>query len=477
MDRLLACVVVPRLPQKPLCIGRDKEVETVAKAVVSTERLPTSILGPPGVGKSTIALAALYYRGVIRTFARRRFVVRCDVAQSSGALAGAIAQTLGLGPGARPDERVFAELERNPAVLVLDNLETSWEADRRGTEAFLRNLAGIGKTALVVTLRGLERPLGINWRDAVNVQPLSPPHSREAFLKIAGSKHAADPNLGGVLEAVDHLPLAVTLLAYLAQSEPNLESLSKLWHERRTASLKRAGAEDRLSSMERSLDLSIQSPRMTDDARRMLSLLALLPGGIGWTDFDALLPGVGREAARTLRSVGLAYDLDNRLRALAPLREHVNRYYPPSVEDRDRAVEFYVTLAGTIDPTSGWEGTIAQGRELPAEEANIEEMTGLYSKHAAPVSALRITGRVVNVARTLGVGSPGRLEDRLRSAGVVAALVERLRDDQLWEEEADALCSAGGVAVPDLEEAIARGDWLLRRRAKRVLEEIQRVAS
>src|SRR5262249_41257292 len=119
----------PGLPQRPLCIGREKQIEAVLRGVLSRRRLPVPVLGSPGIGKSTVTLAALHRPRVVRAFPTRRFFVPCDIAQSGEALAAAIAYTLGLGLGPHPERRVIAELDHTPAVLVLDNLETPWEAD------------------------------------------------------------------------------------------------------------------------------------------------------------------------------------------------------------------------------------------------------------------------------------------------------------------------------------------------------------
>ncbi len=51
-----------------------------------------------------------------------------------------------------------ARLGQGPAAVVLDNAETPWEAKVLDTEELFAALAGVDGVALVVTLRGNERP-------------------------------------------------------------------------------------------------------------------------------------------------------------------------------------------------------------------------------------------------------------------------------------------------------------------------------
>ncbi len=209
----------------------------------------------------------------------------------------------------------FVSLERGPALLVLDNTETPWDGDRLPTEELLAQLAAVPKLALVASIRGEQRPLGTPWREAIRVGPLDLPAAREAFLAVAGERYRNDPDLEWLLEAVDRLPLAVTLLAYQAEGEPDLAGLRRRWTEERTNLLRRDEGGQRLTDLEISLELSIQGPRMTEPARRLLSLLGVLPDGIARGDLPALLPKGSDAAAATLRKIGLALPDGPRLRA------------------------------------------------------------------------------------------------------------------------------------------------------------------
>jgi hypothetical protein len=136
--------------------------------------------------------------------------------------------------------------------------------------------------------------------------------------------------------------------------------------------LKRGASENRLLNLGASLELSIKGPRMTDPARRLLSLLGLLPDGIACGDLEKLLPGAGNAAAATLRQVALALDEARRLRMLAPIREHVSAHHPPPPEDLATAVDHYSRLANELGPKVGREGGAEAVAGLAAETADID---------------------------------------------------------------------------------------------------------
>lgn len=137
--------------------------------------------------------------------------------------------------------------------------------------------------------------------------------------------------------------MTIELLAYLTEGEKNLAGLWEQWTEQRTTLLRhRAGGPD--LNAEVSFVLSINGRRMTDEARRLLSLLGVLPDGIAQDDLNALLPGAGEEAAATLCAVGLAFDEEARLRVPEAVRDHVRAEYAPRPDDLVRAAAHYYRL-------------------------------------------------------------------------------------------------------------------------------------
>jgi tetratricopeptide (TPR) repeat protein len=404
----------PRLPARPRCFGREREVRELAEALCN-DSLPVPVLGPAGAGKTTITLAALHEQQIANLFGNRRWFVRCDGATGRDSLVGAIARVLC--PEAVPplEPKIFLDLEESPAVLALDNFETPWERDTAAVEELLTEFAAIPGLALVVGLRGEQRPYGPSWREAIHAGPLDPESARSAFLAVAGERFQNDPALDPLLLDLDGLALAVVLLASQAEGEPDLSVLRLRWQERRTALLRRAGARDRQHSLEVSLGLSIDSPRMTEEGRRLLSILGLLPEGAAREDLEVLLPEYGDEAAAVLRKIGLVFDQGSRIRMLAPVREHVRQSYPPQPEDFDRAVDHYMALARLSEKIGGEQGADAAQRLRP-EVGNLEPMILAGLERSDPVQAIQAALAYADIVRFTGLGGLMLLESALRVA-------------------------------------------------------------
>jgi hypothetical protein len=95
-----------------------------------------------------------------------------------------------------------------------------------------------------------------------------------------------------------------------------------------------------LTNLELSYELSLTSQRVTPNARRFLSPLALLLDGLACDDLTTVLPVHGGAAATALRQTGLVFDEARRLRMLSPLCQYVQCQYPPQTDDLERSVQF-----------------------------------------------------------------------------------------------------------------------------------------
>ncbi len=404
-----------RFPGKPRCFGRDDEVRDLVETLLQISPPPTPILGGPGVGKTTITLAALHERRVADRYKARRFFVRCDSATTREALVSEIARAVGIEPGNNPEASLFQALEVGPTALALDNAETPWESATTPVEDLLSSLSSVSGLALVTSIRGDQRPLGPPWRSTIRVGPLGLEAARDAFLAVAGESFRTDPDLDQLLEAVDRLALAIVLLAHEAEGEPSLSNLWERWRENRTTLLRHADGKERLTNIEVSLDLSMNGPRMTPAARRLLSVLAFLPDGVAHEDLEVLMPGEAGKAAAVLRKVGLGLDQGNRLRVLAPVREYVRGKQEPEAEDLDRAVDHYLKLAGK-GALLGWPGGAEASRKLVQELGNLDSMISKGLERAASEPAILAARDLGRFVRFSGWGSREGLERAIAAA-------------------------------------------------------------
>jgi tetratricopeptide (TPR) repeat protein len=436
--------LVGQLPARPRVFGRADELRRLTNNMLAKQPRPTPVLGPPGIGKSAICVAALHRPRVADRFSNRRYFVRCEGARSAAVVLPMIASSLGLQFGSDdPLPQVVAMLGRAPAVLVLDNADTPWEADAEKTVDLLKQLAAVPGLALVASIRGRQRPPGIPWCESILVQRLRLDDARKLFLDVAGRRYGTDTNLDALVSAQDGVPLTITLLARLAEGEPDLRGLWKRWTERRG---KDRGEGDQLSA-ETSFEVSINSTRTTPEARQLLTLLGVLPDGISHLDLDTLLPGAGEPAASSLRKVGLASDEDQRLRTLAPIRDYVHDRYKPSASDLKRAVTHYRSLGAQLGARAGAVGGAEASERLSAEMGNVDKMLH-QGFQDDPIPSIRAAISIASFMRFSGLGTTHLLES-------ARAAAHRIGETDL---EARVLKGIGHVALvrSDYEEAVAR---------------------
>jgi len=424
------------LPVRPDLVGRDDEVASLVAAWLATPPEPVAVAGAPGIGKSTICLAALHDGQVEQRFGKRRWFIRCDGATSAAALLSGLAAELGVtgdGPGGVTDQ-VCAALADGLSVVVLDNFETPWTADPLPTEDLLRTIAAVPQVGLAVSSRGTGRPAGPRWRDFAMISPLPLAEARRLFLAVAGAGLAADPRLDGLLGELDGVPLAVELMAYAAQGQDDLAEVAARWRAERTAMLERMGGTSRELSVAVSVEASVTSALMTAPAARLLSLLGVLPDGIARDDLTELLPDGGLAAADVLRKLGLAFGEGDRLRTLAPVREHVATAHPPEPADLSNAVSHYTQLAYMTGRQVGRrEGAQAITR-LQADTGNI---TAMLERAAAGGWAGELADAMYGLAeywRYTGFTQPALLSMAERA---IAANGTALQQAQTWRALAD----------------------------------------
>ncbi|KAJ7166808.1 hypothetical protein C8R46DRAFT_266749, partial [Mycena filopes] len=322
------------LPAKPQIFhGRESELNHIMEGLAQ-DSPRIAILGGGGMGKTSLARAALHHAETCARFPNR-FFVSAEASTTGVELAALIGLHLGLEPGqniAKSVVRHFAK-QTSPCLLVLDNLETPWEPlqPRGEVEEFLSLLADVDQLALMITMRGSERPGRVRWTRPFlpPLEPLSDSAALQILEDITDDSHPSDEK-SELLQFTGNMPLALNLVGYLVEYE-GLPNVLARWKTEKTSLL--SIGYDRGSNMDASIALSLSSPRITTGSRELLSLLSILPDGL--SDVELVQSHLPIKDILSCKSVliatSLAYrDNKGRLRSLVPIREHVRQFSPPS---------------------------------------------------------------------------------------------------------------------------------------------------
>ncbi|KAJ7142631.1 hypothetical protein C8R44DRAFT_974274 [Mycena epipterygia] len=310
--------------------GREEELEVVVNTLLK-DSPRISILGTGGIGKTSLATAALHRPEVGVKYSNRYFVA-CHSTPTCADLVSSIGAHIGLDKGSKLAHRICSYLLHSPpALLVLDNFETPWEstASRSETEEFLSLLGDVPHLAVLITMRGSERPGKIKWTRPFlePLQPLPDSAALETFLDITDDRDANE-GITELLNLTGNLPLAVTLMASVASYEGCATALSR-WKVEKTRLL--SDGYDQRSNLDISIMLSFSSSRMTLAAQDLLAALSMLPDGFSDADLiESKLPIADVFTCKaTLIRTALAYtDNTGRLKTLVPIQEHIRQVHP-----------------------------------------------------------------------------------------------------------------------------------------------------
>ncbi|KAJ7448540.1 hypothetical protein FB451DRAFT_1187684 [Mycena latifolia] len=332
---------------------------TISK-VLSSFQNRVAILGG-GMGKTSLARVILHHPQISAKYQQHRFFVACDAATTSVQLAALLGAYVGLKPGqdlTKPVVHYF--LNSPPSLMILDNLETAWEPreGRADIEKFLALLEDIEHLALIITMRGAERPANVRWTRPFlqPLKPLSQEAARKTFLDIADDGYAVE-DVDKILCLADNMPLAIDLIAHMVDYD-GLDSVMHNWDTERTSLL--SEGHNKGSNLDLSISMSLESPRLASvpDSRDLLSLLSMLPDGLSDVELlQSRLPIQNALACKAaLLQTSLAYiDDQKQLKVLAPIREYMQKMHPPMpymvqplLKHFNCLLEVHATYHGTI---------------------------------------------------------------------------------------------------------------------------------
>ncbi|KAF7364973.1 TPR-like protein [Mycena venus] len=324
----------PALPPAPsIFFGRSVEVYEVVD-LINHGPAHVAIVGAGGIGKTSIALTSIHHSDVQKSFLKR-FFLSCEAIFTADSLVLELLKLFGLSvdsTSSRPplDTLIsYMQCMTSKCLLCLDNFETPWDSDRDQVESLLANIAVKG-LKLIITSRDADRPRGIKWGALEPIQPLTLDAALETWDAISNTHDNFSVLL---IEAVECIPLAVTLLAQLAQTESS-EQLWASWSMESTKLVASDGSMHRLNNLELSVELSLKGPRLCacSGAIDFFVVLCMLPQGMPElripqfeTAFGNTFPSL-RSAIRVLKQCSLAYTRDGFLSVLSPIRQYTQSH-------------------------------------------------------------------------------------------------------------------------------------------------------
>ncbi|KAJ6533995.1 hypothetical protein DFH09DRAFT_1092163 [Mycena vulgaris] len=326
------------LPPAPLIFhGRSVEVDHVVDLILNHAPARVAIVGSGGIGKTSIALTSIHHANVEKEFLCQRFFLSCEAILTADNLVLELLMLFGLsvdssGPTSPMDTLgLFVQSMTSKCLLCLDNFETPWDSDKDQIESLLLSIA-VQHLTLIITSRDSDRPRGIKWTPPL-LPPVQPLEVNAAVKTWDDISHGHDEFSLLLINAVDCIPLAITLLSQLAESDAS-EVLWASWNSESTKLVKSDGFAHRLNNLELSIELSLRGPRVRacSGALDFFIILCMLPQGLPESripEFEKAFrkdfTGI-RSAIRVLKQCSLAYTLDGFLRVLSPVRQYTQSH-------------------------------------------------------------------------------------------------------------------------------------------------------
>ena len=318
-------------PPPNIFFGRD---ELIATTVGLAENLTQfALVGPPGIGKTSVALAVLHHNRIKSRFGDNRWFLRCDEVPASPArFLDRLSKVIGAGvenPKDLGSLQYF--LSSREMIIVLDNVESI--LDRRGTNGpgiygVVEELRNFNTVCLCLTSRSSFIPPC----DSPEIPTLSMEAARDTFYSIYKNCEVSD-SVNNVLQQLDLHPLSITLLATVAcRNDWDINQLTKEWESQRTGLLRT----ERNGSLAASIELSLTSPMfrgLGPNAREVLEVIACFPQGIYQDSLDWLSFHTFYNIANIfddLCSLSLTDRSNGLITMLAPFRDYFRPKDPTS---------------------------------------------------------------------------------------------------------------------------------------------------
>ena len=475
----------PPIWQAPLSapqifFGRDAELVQIIDMItanIGSHPARIAILGFGGYGKTTLARAVLTAEQIEDHFGVARYFVPCESITSSGALLTELGKTLGVLKGGTDTlwSNILAMLTSKDSIICFDNFESPWDQHveiKHSVEELLSSVTALPCVTVLITMCGAVRPAQTQWTQPF-LQPLEtlgPDSAKEIWQTIAGNYDQFSEKL---IEAVDYVPLAIDLLSHLSQVTPP----QLLWEEWNSKQIKaiQTGQKNRLSNLEYSIQLSVNSGRMKANptAKNLLGVLSMLPDGLHMkqlSKFKGMLVDIDvTSCLQTLLQCSLIKLIKERYQP-HPIVRHFSLNEDMALSSHKEILEsFYITLACSAFSTASSEAHEEMVLEvnntkialLRLLESNYEDENALinacirFTRFCINIGdySEMIISQSVNFVQKNGSGKELLIQS-LQCWGYLYGLAINLEKAQEKLQEAEKLCQSSPIVRNQLYGSI-----------------------
>jgi len=374
-------------PRPSIFCGRAELVSQVLDvlSVQGSERRHVALLGPGGIGKSSLAKAILNEPLIAAEYKSRRFFTRFDDILASqitySTFIERVARTLGL-PSSGHHGPILEFLGSEDTLLALDNAETFLDPessrDVSRIKSAIDEFGGFPSVSIVLTSRSRELPRGLLWKK-LEVPSLDAHPAYELFTKIFQRPISESRStLESILSVVDYHPLTISLLAHVAEvNDWSIEELSERWNAQRSQLLNAGHGKD--YNLAESIELSLGSPCIRlhgDGVQRVLRIMAFFPQGLSRKNLKRMLPSISHVQGiiEVLHKQSLVAFNEGFITMLAPVRIYATDNIPgpdPSLLEAARNY-YYSELLSPADQVDVL---------VTSEDVNIESLIAFDLSH------------------------------------------------------------------------------------------------